>query len=248
MVFYRKGRCIELDFENMDYVPCRLFQLRDEVYQAFHSKLIPNVDSRLVIGVRMPVLRAFAGEFAKTSRAGAFMTKLPHTYYEENNLHALLINELSYLEETFRSLDAFLPFVDNWATCDALRPKAFTGHRREILQYIRKWIHSKHAYTIRFGIEMLMVHFLDDEFCPEYLELVAGVTETDYYVRMMIAWYFATALFKQYCAAIPYLEGHKLDYWIHNKTIQKAIESHRIAPEQKTYLRTLRVKEKGRIR
>ena len=217
-----------------------LFSMGEETYKAFHSKLIPNVDSALVIGVRTPKLRALAKEIAGTQQASLFMNALPHTYYEENNLHTLLIEHSMDFDLAIGQVEAFLPYIDNWATCDCLRPKIFKKHRQQLLERIKHWIVSEHPYTIRFGLEMLMVHFLAEDFSPEYLELAVGVHHDAYYVRMMVAWYFATALAEQYDAAVVYLQERRLDRWVHQKTIQKAIESYRISTEQKEYLRTLR--------
>lgn len=230
----------------MNEISRRLFEMQDKSYRAFHSKLIPNIDPALVIGIRTPQLRAVAKAFSKMPQAAEFLSSLPHTYYEENNLHALLIEQMKTPDEVFTALDAFLPYVDNWATCDLLRPKVFPQCRERLLQHIYIWIQSDHTYTVRFGLEMLMVHFLDEAFRPEYLELAAAVKGEDYYIRMMVAWYFATALAKQYDAAVIYLQTHKLNHWTHHKTIQKAIESYRITPEQKAYLRTLRNDKKNR--
>ena len=217
-----------------------LFALRDPAYQAFQSKLIPTMDPALVIGVRMPALRKLAKELAGTPEAKVFLKELPHRYYEENNLHGLLISALPDYAAAAAALEDFLPHVDNWATCDLLSPRAFRRHPPELPEQIRRWIRDERPYTVRFGLGMLMQFYLDGEFRPAYLDLSAGVRREEYYVRMMAAWYFATALAKQYDAAIPYLEERRLDRWTHNKTIQKAVESFRITPEQKAYLRQLR--------
>ena len=217
-----------------------LFALRDPAYQAFQSKLIPTMDPALVIGVRMPALRKLAKELAGTPDAEVFLKELPHRYYEENNLHGLLISALPDYAAAAAALEDFLPHVDNWATCDLLSPRAFRRHPPELPEQIRRWIRDEQPYTVRFGLGMLMQFYLDGEFRPAYLDLAAGVRREEYYVRMMAAWYFATALAKQYDAAIPYLEERRLDRWTHNKTIQKAVESFRITPEQKAYLQQLR--------
>jgi len=232
----------------MNEIKSRLFALRDDGYRTFHSRLIPNVDPAKIIGVRTPDLRTYARELSGTLQAKHFLQDLPHFYYEENNLHALLIEQMECSDDVFTALDVFLPYVDNWATCDILRPKVFPKCRDELLRHISEWLYSAHSYTVRFGIEMLMVHFLDDQFSPAYLDLVAKVQSEEYYVRMMIAWYFATALSKQYNAALSYLQSRQLEPWVHNKTIQKAIESHRVTLEHKAYLRTLRMDGKGRTR
>ena len=219
-----------------------LFALQDPAYRAFHSKLMPTVDPECIIGVRTPQLRKFAKAFAKTDAAAGFLRELPHRYYEENNLHGFLIESMREFDSAIAALDAFLPYVDNWATCDLMRPKVFLKQRDRLLPHIRRWMASTHPYTIRFGIEMLMVHFLDDAFRPEYLDWVADLRSDEYYVNMMIAWFFATALAKQYDAALPYLEKNRLAVWTHNKTIQKAVESDRISTEQKSYLRAQKKK------
>lgn len=217
-----------------------LFGLQDLKYRDFHSKLMPNVEKEKVIGIRTPMLRKFARQFAKTEEAVAFLQELPHVYYEENNLHMMLITGIKDYQECLEEVIRFLPYIDNWATCDYPAPKCFAQHKEELLPYIRQWITSKETYTIRYGIGMLMRLYLEEDFSEEYLELVARVQSEEYYVNMMIAWYFATALAKQWDAVIPYMEKHRLSDWVHRKTIQKAIESYRITDEQKRYLRTLR--------
>ncbi len=220
----------------------RLFTLQDTGYREFHSKLIPNVDKEAVIGVRTPALRKFAKEVAKTPMAAEFMKILPHRYYEENNLHGFLIEEIREYERCIRSLDVFLPYVDNWATCDLMAPKILKKHLPELLEQIRVWIGSAHTYTVRFGIGMLMRFYLEEAFVLEYADMVAAIRSEEYYVNMMAAWYFATALAKQYEAVLPYIEEGRLPVWIHNKTIQKAVESSRIPKAHKEYLRSLRIK------
>ena len=227
----------------MTDIQTALFALRDPAYQAFQSKLIPTIDPQTVIGVRMPALRKLAREIAGTPVAGGFLQELPHRYYEENNLHGLLISAIPDYDGAVAALETFLPYVDNWATCDSMSPAVFKRHLPQLRDQCRRWLDSDHTYTVRYGIGMLMRHFLDDAFSPEYLEWVAGVHSSEYYVNMMIAWYFATALAKQYDASLPYLEQRRLDRWTHNKTIQKAVESYRITPEQKGYLRSLRWKD-----
>lgn len=223
-------------------VQSRLFAMQDLKYRDFQCKLMPTVDPDTVIGVRTPELRKLAHVFSREPEAADFLQNLPHKYYEENNLHGFLIEGMKDYGQVISALDAFLPYVDNWATCDLMRPKIFRKHLPELREQIKRWMASDHVYTIRFGIEMLMTFFLDDQFQPEYLDWVADVRSEEYYVNMMIAWYFATALAKQYDAALPYLQEHRLEPWTHNKTIQKAIESYRITDEQKAYLRSLRVK------
>jgi len=227
----------------------RLFSLQDLKYREFHSSLIPTVDRNRIIGVRMPALRRLVKELAAhTEVTEAFLSELPHYYYEENNIHGLLIAGMKDFSQCVEELEQFLPYIDNWATCDLLVPKVFQGRQEELLPYIERWLASDHPYTVRFGIKMLMDFYLDRCFSPKYLSMVASVKSDEYYVRMMIAWYFATALAKQWEAAAVYFaepggDGRPaLDRWTHNKAIQKAIESFRITPEQKVYLRTLKVK------
>lgn len=221
----------------------RLFALQDKGYREFHSRLMPTVDPKVIIGVRTPELRKLARELKGTPEAEAFLLQLPHQYYEENNLHGMLLEQRRDFDVCLKELERFLPFIDNWATCDLISPKVFKRHLPELLPAIRRWLASDHTYTIRFGIGMLMSHYLEeDTFSPEYPAMVAAVHSEEYYVNMMIAWYFATALAKQYDAVLPYLTEHQLSVWTHNKTIQKAVESYRITAEQKAYLRTLRRK------
>ena len=219
----------------------RLFALRDEKYREFQRSLIPGLSKEKIIGIRMPAMRKLAKEFVKEPEAAVFLKQLPHTYYDENILHALLIAEIKDYDACMEAVEAFLPYIDNWAVCDGLSPKAFGKHKAELLEKIRLWIPSEHIYTCRFGIGMLMRWFLDEDFQPGYLELPAAVRSEEYYVNMMTAWFFATALAKQWNAAIPYLEQNRLDPWTHNKTIQKARESYRITTEQKEYLKRLKV-------
>lgn len=229
--------------EVVEHVQKELFAMQDLEYREFHAKLMPTVEMERVIGIRTPNLRAFAKRYGKTEEAKAFLEILPHQYYEENNLHGLLIEQGKDYEKYVKQLDDFLPYVDNWATCDMIAMKIVRKHRDNFINEIYRWMESEHPYTIRFGISMLMRHYLDDAFRPEYAEKVAQVSSEDYYVNMMRAWYFATALAKQYEWVIPFLEENRMDDWTHNKTIQKAVESYRITPEQKEYLRTLRVKK-----
>ncbi len=217
-----------------------LFQLQDVAYKDFHRNLIPNVEQERVIGIRVPVLRKFAKQFSKSEAAATFLEDLPHFYYEENNLHMMLLIEMRVFSACLEKIDAFLPYVDNWATCDLPLPQCFKTHKEELLPHIYGWLDSTHTYTVRYAIGALMRLFLEEDFTPEYLTRVAKIQSEEYYVNMMIAWYFATALAKQWNATIPYLEQHRLAPWVHRKTIQKALESYRITPEQKDYLRTLR--------
>lgn len=221
-----------------------LVALADPDYQLFQSKLMPNVELQHILGVRIPNLRKLAKELGKSEpqKVEIFLTDLPHTYYDENNLHGLLISEEKDFTKILARLDEFLPHVDNWATCDIIGPRIFRKYTEELLPHIQRWMQSEHEYTIRFGIEMLMTWYLDDIFQPEYLQWVAAVRHDAYYVRMMIAWFFATALAKQYESTLPILEQKILVPWTHNKAIQKARESRRIMPERKDYLNTLKQK------
>lgn len=222
------------------YIQTRLFELQDKDYGDFHSRLMPTVDREKIIGVRTPALRKLARELKGSREAEEFLEILPHTYYDENNLHGFLIEFIKDYDACVAAVERFLPYVDNWATCDLMSPKIFKKHLPELLVPIRSWIASGETYTIRYGIGMLMSHYLDDAFEPEYPAMVAEVHSEEYYVNMMIAWYFATALARQWDAVIPYIEGRRLDQWCHHKTIQKAVESYRITDEQKNYLRTLK--------
>lgn len=226
----------------VESIRARLMALQDEKYKAFQCKLIPTVDPATVIGVRTPALRALGRELRGTPEAAAFIQILPHFYYEENNLHGYFIETMRDYAACVAAIDAFLPYVDNWATCDLVTPKVFKKHLPELYGKIQEWTSSGQTYTIRFGVEMLMCFFLDEAFFPETLALAANLRSEEYYVNMMIAWYFATALAKQYDAALPYIENRRLAKWTHNKAIQKSIESYRITDEQKAYLRTLKVK------
>lgn len=220
----------------------RLFEFRDENYRDFNSKLIPTVDKNAVIGVRTPELRKLANELWKDGTGKEFIKILPHNYYEENNLHAFFIEKIKDFDEASSELDKFLPFVDNWATCDCMSPRIFGKHPEKTMQKSLEWLNSRHTYTIRYGICMLMRYFLDENFTPKVLEIVANIRSEEYYVNMMIAWFFATALAKQYDSALPYVTEYKLDNWCHNKTIQKAVESRRITDEQKAYLKSFKIK------
>lgn len=220
-------------------VQAALYANKDTSYHQFQTKLLPGIDPASVLGVRMPVLRRLSMQYG-IDRLG----HLPYKYYEENVLHALHINRMTAPTEAISALDAFLPFVDNWAVCDAISPRAFVSRPTELLTAIDRWICSDQPYTVRFGIEMLMKYYLDSHFQPTYLQKVATVRSDHYYVNMMIAWYFATALAKQYSSAISVLENKMLDCWTHSKTIQKACESFRISPDQKKYLRTLKIKRR----
>ena len=223
----------------MSEIQSHLFSMQDEGYRAFQCRLMPTVDTKTVIGVRTPLLRKYAKKIAGSAIAETFLQNLPHQYYEENNLHAFLIEETKDFDPCVAALDAFLPYVDNWATCDSMNPKILGKHKEKLLDAVEGWLSSPHTYAVRFGIKMLMTWFLDANFSPTYLEKVAAVHSEEYYIKMMISWYFATALAKQYKATLPYLEEHRLTPWIHAKTVQKATESYRLTEEQKVYLRTL---------
>ena len=225
-----------------------LFAARDEAYKAFQCPLMPTVDPDRVIGVRTPVLRRMAKELGKTAGGEAILTGLPHAYFEENQLHAFFIESVTDFDKALSAVDAFLPYVDNWATCDQLSPKAFKGHFPALLPHIRRWMAHPAPYICRFGLGMLMRYGLTRDFDPVFLAEAAapGITERDhYYVRMMVAWFFATALAHQYEATLPYLTARRLPVWIHNKTIQKACESYRVPEEHKAFLKSLRARDKA---
>lgn len=226
----------------MNSIQKKLFEEQDKEYAAFQAKLTPTVPPEFFIGVRVPCCRAIAKDLYKNNadEVKEFFLALPHQYYDENMLHALLISEIKDFDLCIAELTAFLPYVDNWAVCDILSPKVFKRNRNKLLPRIREWVTSTKTYTCRFGIEMLMSHFLDEDFHPAYLDIPASVHSEEYYVQMMVAWFFATALAKQWDATLPYIENGTLDLWVHNKTIQKARESYRITPEQKEYLTTLK--------
>lgn len=222
----------------------RLYALQDLSYKEFHSKLVPNISPDKIIGVRTPELRKLSKELAGSELAIQHMKQLPHQYYEEDNLHGFFIEQIKDYEECIEALNGFLPYVDNWATCDLMTPKIFKKHLPKLLEQIKIWLRSEHTYMVRFGMKMLMSFYLDEVFEEEYLELVVSVHSEEYYIKMMQAWFFATALAKQYEKTLPYIENQRLDVWTHNKAIQKAVESYRITPEQKTCLRTWKVKNK----
>lgn len=220
-----------------------LFTMQDLKYRDFHAKLMPTVEKESVIGVRVPVLRTYAKKLGKTEEAKQFLKILPHQYYEENNLHGLLIEQMKDYELCIEELERFLPHIDNWATCDLLAVRTVKNHLNSYIKKIDRWLESEYIYTIRFGINMLMRYYLEEEFKLEYPGKVAAIRSEEYYVNMARAWYFATALAKKYDQVLPFLEEQKMDVWTHNKTIQKAIESYRITPEQKEYLRTLKIRQ-----
>ncbi|MBE5900905.1 MAG: DNA alkylation repair protein [Lachnospiraceae bacterium] len=220
----------------------KLFSVQDEKYRDFQAKLIPTIEPDSMIGVRTPQLRKLAKEMDKREDVEDFLKELPHTYFDENQLHAFILSGMKDFDRCVMAVNGFLPYVDNWATCDQMSPKVFKKHRQELLPYIEKWLKSEETYTIRFGIGMLMEHFLDEDYDETYPEMVAKIRSEEYYVNMMIAWYFATALAKQYDSVLPFLTEQKLDKWTHNKAIQKARESYRITKEQKEYLKEIRIK------
>ena len=217
-----------------------LFSLQDKEYIKFLSKLTPNVSEDTIIGVRIPEIRKLAKKLVKNNEYEDFLKELPHKYYDENLLHGAIISESKNFEKCIKLLDNFLPFVDNWAVCDTISPKIFKKYKKELIEKIKEWSQSDKTYTCRFGVEMLMTHFLDEDFKKEYLEMVANIHSEEYYVKMVIAWFFATALAKQWDYAVIYLENNRLDVWVHNKTIQKARESLRISLEKKEYLKKLK--------
>jgi len=223
-----------------------LFRLQDKDYAMMQTKIIPTVSSERIIGVRTPALRAFAKSLSKDENIDAFLSCLPHQYFDEDQLHAFVISLEKDFDKCIAKVDAFLPFIDNWATCDQLSPKVFNKEPEKLLSYIQTWIKSDKTYVVRFAIGMLMHHFLEADFDTKYADLVAAVTSEEYYINMMIAWYFATALAKQYELVLPYLEKQRLSPWVHNKTIQKSIESYRITAEQKAHLKTLKVRHDKR--
>lgn len=217
-----------------------LFEIQDKEYAVFQIKITPNVPAETFIGVRVPKVRLLAKKIIKEMDYTDFLNDLPHKYYDENMLHAILISEMKDFDRCVSETEKFLPYVDNWAVCDIMSPKIFKKKKNDLMGYIRKWASSTETYTCRFGIEMLMSHFLDTDFKKEYLKIPADVHSEEYYVKMMVAWFFATALAKQWEYTVPYIEKKVLDTWTHNKTIQKARESYRITDEQKEYLKGLK--------
>ena len=220
-----------------------LFKMQDMDYRDFNSKLIPTVDEESMIGIRAPELRKYAKEIGKKEEVKEFLHDLPHKYFDENQLHAFIISEIKDFKNCIDEINRFLPYIDNWATCDQLSPKIFKKHHSELFAYIKDWLKSDKVYTLRFGIGMLMEHFLEKDFDIIYPEMIANIRSDEYYVNMMIAWYFATALAKQYESVIPFIENNSLDIWTHNKAIQKAVESLRISDEKKEYLKSLKIKK-----
>ena len=224
-----------------------LFSRQDKEYMKFLSKLTPNVSEDTIIGVRIPEIRKLAKKLVKNNEYEDFLKELPHKYYDENLLHGAIISENKDFENCIELLNSFLLFVDNWAVCDTISPKIFKKYKKELIEKIKEWSQSDKTYTCRFGVEMLMTHFLDEDFKKEYLEMVANIHSEEYYVKMVIAWFFATALAKQWDYAVIYLENNKLDVWVHNKTIQKARESLRILEDKKGYLKGLKRKKEGEL-
>ena len=222
-----------------------LYSKQDIKYRDFQAPLFPNIDKERMIGVRTPALRDLAKELCGAGilegGSGSFLSTLPHKYFDENQLHAFLISRIKDYQTCLKEVEMFLPYIDNWGTCDQLSPKVFAKRKDELIKSIKKWLNSDHVYVVRFAIGMLLGLYLDEDFKEEYLELVSNIRSNEYYINMMIAWYFATALAKQYSYAIKYIEDKKLDPWVHNKTIQKARESYRINDEQKAYLKSLKI-------
>jgi 3-methyladenine DNA glycosylase AlkD len=219
-----------------------LFALQDRTYQQFQSKLMPGIPPDTVIGVRIPQLRQLAKRLWRQDSAAEYLHQLPHFYYEENNLHGFFLEQITEFDPAVEELERFLPYVDNWATCDLMKPKVLRKNLDRLLPVLQRWMEAEPVYQVRFAIGLLMSWYLDEAFQPEHLDWVASVRREEYYIRMMVAWYFATALAKQYDAAIPYLQTPVLEPWTHNKTIQKAVESRRLTMEQKAYLKTLKVR------
>ena len=228
---------------NREEITAELFRLQDEDYARMQAKIIPTVSTDRIIGVRTPALRSLAKNLYRDQHVDAFLSCLPHRYFDEDQLHAFIISLEKDFDKCISEVDIFLPFIDNWATCDQLSPKAFKKEPERLLPYIQAWIQSDQPYTVRFAVGMLMQYFLDDDFRVEYAQKVSEIRSDEYYVNMMIAWYFATALAKQYEQVLPYLEEKRLDAWVHNKAIQKSVESYRITEEQKAYLKTLKIRK-----
>ena len=228
---------------NLNEIRAELFKMQDMDYRDFNSKLIPTVDKESMIGIRTPDLRKYAKQLGKSSDVIEFLQTLPHKYFDENQLHAFIVSEIKDFKSCVDKVNEFLPYIDNWATCDQLSPKVFKKHHKELIAYIKEWLESDRVYTVRFGIGMLMEHFLDEDFDISYPETVSNIRSDEYYVNMMIAWYFATALAKRYESILPFIEKRSLDIWTHNKAIQKAVESLRISDEKKEYLKNLKAKK-----
>ena len=227
----------------LDEIRSELFKMQDTAYRDFNSKLIPAVDKESMIGVRTPELRKYAKQLAKREDIEEFLHSLPHKYFDENQLHAFIVSEIKDFKSCVDKVNEFLPYVDNWATCDQLSPKVFKKNHKELIAYIKEWLESDKVYTLRLGIGMLMEHFLDEDFDIIYPDTVSNIRSDEYYVNMMIAWYFATALAKRYESVLPFIENRRLEIWTHNKAIQKAVESLRISDEKKEYLKNLKIKK-----
>ncbi|MBO4637427.1 MAG: DNA alkylation repair protein [Clostridiales bacterium] len=225
----------------IDEIRCFLFDNRDENYGDFQSSLTPSVGKDGFIGVRTPILRKYAGELKKRSDVDIFLSSLPHKYFEENQLHAFILAGIRDPYECLAKVSEFLPYVDNWATCDQMNPKCLGKDKEALLKKIYVWIGSDRTYEVRFGVKMLMDHFLGDSFEKRYAEAVVNISSEEYYINMMRAWYLATALAKNYDEILPFIENTRLDTWTHNKAIQKACESFRVSDEHKAYLKTLKV-------
>lgn len=225
----------------MNEIQNKLFSLKDEKYAEFQAKLTPSVEREFFIGVRNPDVRAYAKEIKNTKQAEDFLNALPHKYYEENMLHTMLLNEEKDFAQCIERVERFLPYIDNWAVCDCLSPKAFKRNKIPLEHKAYEWCQSEHTYTCRFGIKTFMSHFLDNDFKQEQMKFISKIESDEYYINMMISWYFATALAKQWSDAIKYFEKPCMQKFCHNKSLQKAIESYRITPEQKKYLRTLKI-------
>lgn len=229
-----------MDSTICDKIKNDLFSMQDTEYREFHSKLIPNIEKERIIGVRTPHARKYAGRIANDDDIEIFLNSLPHFYYDENNIHAFVIERIKDYEKCMEEVERFLPYIDNWATCDMIKPKVFKKNRERLITSIEKWLKSDLPYTIRFGINMLMTYFLDEDFKREHIEWLAAIPSDDYYVHMGIAWYLATALAKQYDDTVAYIENGRFPVWIHNRAIQKARESYRVLDERKEYLKSLK--------
>ncbi len=223
----------------------QLYSLKDEQYKSFQSKLIPSINPDTMIGVRTPQLKKIATAMVKEAKYQEFLKELPHAYFEENQIHGFIIAQIKDWKECVKEVNYFLPYVDNWATCDQLNPIIFKAYRSELLPEIFGWLKAKEEYTVRFGIKMLMDHFLEEDFSISYPTMVSRVVREEYYIRMMVAWYFATALAKQYHLILPFFTEKRLEVWVHNKALQKAVESQRISGKKKEYLKTLKRKSKN---
>lgn len=217
-----------------------LLSMKEDEYAAFQVKLTPGISLETTLGIRVPKLRDYAKKIQGTKEAEKFLHMLPHEYYDENMLHSILLSTMKDYDQCLSLTKEFLPYIDNWAVCDTLRPKSFAKHKEELLPIICEWMKSDATYTCRFGVDMLMTYYLDEDFRPEYLELPAAIESDEYYIKMMVAWYYATALAKQWDATLPYIEEHRLCDWTHRKTIQKAVESYRVSDEHKELLKTFR--------